>query len=461
MKKVVYLLLGILLILPKLVLADMSGPEVDPYKGEIINPEGAILYDYDSDKEKMVATKDKLDYGTVVYVYDDYDEDESDDWIYITLPSEEEDEDEEDESYYVSRKDIVTKEKEYKVNSKELSSEYDGVVLKKQEIKKGPANLYEGTGVILNVGAKVKVKYFQYFDEENNEYYLQEFNPWVYVEYNGTKGFINTYGSALAIGGEENEVMTGYDIELMDIYTLKPITTIKANTKFKTPVYITDIWSYDYYVKYNGKYGLVSYLYEEGKEIEFTVTDDVELYEVAYIEYDDESNQITKPIGTVKKGTTFKSKYYDFANDDCAVRYENGKTVGWILSGYEDVMEDDDGEYSWRNKVELFPYGYEEEYEDDDDDSELIDPTKPENSDPSSVTVKPGSVKTKEDRMKLVYICIACGVIVSLTAVITIVLINKNKKQKEENIQMLEPEIKQNSTEVEEKKEKEKKESKK
>lgn len=460
MKKVVYLLFGILLILPKLVLADMSSPYIEPYEGEIINPEGAILYDYDSDKEKMVATKDKLDYGTVVYVYDDYDEDESDDWIYVTLPSENEDE---EESYYVSIKDIATKDKEYKINSKELSSEYDGVVLKKQEIKKGPANLYEGTGVTLEVGTKVKVRYFQYYDEEDNEYYFNEFNPWVYVEYNGTKGFINIYGSTLAVGGEENEVMAGYDMELIDINTLKSITTIKANTKFKTPVYITDVWSYDYYVKYNDKYGLVYYLYEKGKEIEFTVTEDVELYEEAYIEYDDESNQITKPIGTVKKGTTFKSKYYDFANEECTVRYENGKTVGWILSGYEDVMEDDDGEYSWRDKVELFPYDYDDEddnYE-DDDDTVVVDPTKPGNNDPASITVKPESVKTKEDRMKLVYICIACGVIVSLTAVVTIILVNKSKKKNVEINQEVETDAKENPAEEVEIKEEKKSKNKK
>ncbi len=430
MKKVLFVLFGVLLMLPSVIFADMSGPEVEPYEGEITNPNGTKLYTYDNKSEKLVSANMTLEYGEVVIIMDDtYDDDNlASEWVCITLDT---NDDDEEETYYISNKDVATKEKNYKPKENELSKEYNAIVIHKMEIKKGPANLYESTGVTLNVGAKVKIKYFtNYYEDEDNgnkiEYYKNEYNPWVYVEYNGTQGYINVYGGNLAVGGEENDVIIGYDTELIDIKTGKIITTIKANTKFKTPVYETDIWDRSYYIKYNDKFGITSYiLYQKSEELEFKATEDILLYPEAGLDYDAEDNILTKPTGTIKKGTTFKSAYYYFDNSDCVVRYENGGTTGWIISGYNNDNLDD-------KHIELHPYeDDQEEYDDNDSETDVIDPKDPENNDPESIDVKPESIKKPDDKMKLIYICGGCALIVALTAAVSIVLINKKKKNTE------------------------------
>ena len=66
-------LLILLLFIPCLVFADAAAPTIEPYVGIIKNENGAHLYRYDLEKKDYVASDATLDYGTKIYIYDEFD----------------------------------------------------------------------------------------------------------------------------------------------------------------------------------------------------------------------------------------------------------------------------------------------------------------------------------------------------------------------------------------------------
>ncbi len=64
MKKILFLLI----IIPCFVFADVFMP--DEYNVKVINPDGAYIYNKIG--SEFIATEEKIDYGTNIYVYEDY-----------------------------------------------------------------------------------------------------------------------------------------------------------------------------------------------------------------------------------------------------------------------------------------------------------------------------------------------------------------------------------------------------
>ncbi len=407
MKRILLMLFACLLFIPCLVFADMSAPGVVEYKVSVNNPKGAIIYE--NNDGKYVKTDKKLEFGTIIKI--EWEEDK--DWIYLDsemYPG--------DETGYVSYKDVTTLVKNYIPNEKELSDEYPSLVLKDVVIKKGPALGYEETGVTIKAGTKVSIKHFLRFEEDGQRSYIDGMNPWVYVEYNGTKGFINSYDGTLAMDETYTTAIASIDIELKDVFTGEK-TTIKANEKVNVTVWNLDDWSSCYLIKYNNISGIINddrifikdanvWINEEGKEEgrEFELDKDYYVYDIFdvddfYDNYDSKELPKSKKIGVAPAGTKFSSDYSIWFNEGYCVRYENGDTKGWIL------VVDENAEYSEEDNIDI--------------------------SEPSVVDKKDPTV-VKKDKYQIIYFTIAGALLVALTAFVTIVFVNKkNKKEINDN----------------------------
>lgn len=399
MKRIFYAILGILLILPFAVKADMSAPMIERYKAVVTNPEGARLYEYGYDAEddtstgELVATDVFIPYNKTIEV-DGENEDGLTAWS-----------DEYDGFFYL--KDITLVKKDYKIDTRNYREKFTSLVLKDVVIKKGPAEIYDSTGTIIKAGEKISIRLID-----------SEWNPWAYVEYNGTKGFINTMDGAVTYGPVEVELITN------SIIKLNNNNTIPVNTVLKKDVYNLDPWSWGYYVKYNGAYGYIAYseaVAKNDESIEITALEDLNIYEQANEQID--KNNL-KVIGKLKKGTTFSTKYYD-NYQLCTAYYEKDGIKGWIYTEYDYDNELDDGNYYCGVK-----FG-------DDDEEEYEEPTKtpdePKVIEPVDINPNPTPATeiNHKPSMETLYLCLIAVAVISITSIVTIVLINK-KKTKEE-----------------------------
>ena len=119
MKKIVYLILGVLLFIPTLVKADGAGPGIISYKATPKSKDGAAIYCYDGNKEDYVKSSRKLEYGKTITITweDDYIEFDPDDDCVVKFD------------------DLVPIEKNYKVNEKNLAKAREALVIQKMEIR--------------------------------------------------------------------------------------------------------------------------------------------------------------------------------------------------------------------------------------------------------------------------------------------------------------------------------------
>ena len=421
MKKIVYLILGVLLFIPTLVKADMSAPGIIGYKATPKSTSGADIYQYDSEREAYQKTGRKLEFGKIVTITWE------DEFVSI-------DEDSDDE---VKLSDLTPVDKEFKVNVKDLSDPYEILILEKQEIKKGPARAYEGTGKYLEAGTKVTVRYLEP-DEEGNSRSAGDATAWVYVEYNGTKGFIDTEGK-IAQNPVYTTVIASRDVEVTVHNTDTQIATIKANTKFDATIYELDLWSHGYYIEYNEIKGIVDdfeHFLPKRKPITFKPTRDISIYED--IEYNDDYENIAKVVSTAKKGTSFKSEFYAMYADVAILYYENGDVKGWIEESGQNVDEDDeDSDYLEVSTILGFTYP-------DDDSIVKVEKKVEEPTEETPVEKNPIEIipqKDKEDPNKgllsriptIAYYAIGALVIVIVTVIVTVALVKKKKNKEVDN----------------------------
>ena len=395
MKKIIYLIISLFIFIPACILADMSGPMIREFKATPKSPNGAPIYVYDDEKEGYVKNGEMLEFGKVITV--DVEESE-----FICI-----DEDCEKE---VNIKDLVAVDNNYNIPEDELSKEYDAIAIVDLDIKKGPASAYESTGVTIKAGTKFKARDLGYVDEESKEFSSDEWNPYIYVNYNGTKGFVLSYEGTVGYGGSEQTGIASIDLPFTDPKIGAKIDTIKANTVIKTMIYGSDVWSGIYYLEYNGKWGTVdnSAFIVEGNNIEFTTTENLKIYDSVTI--NDNGEMTGKVIGTIPKGTKFNSKFYDSENWCMVIRYENGSIKGWIYAELDDSEESYDYykglSFEWPN------------------DDEVTEETKDDNND-----IVPAP---KNNKMQIIYLCIGAALLISLTAVVTIIFVNRKKKVKNE-----------------------------
>ena len=330
MKKIVLLILGVLLFIP-MVFADMGAPymQFEPYDAVVIKDDVRILeYTFEPDSyakypsgEFMVIPK-----GETIRVYD-----EEDGFAKIGYNLEKGYLKIEDlknvytQCYgYISLDTIETLEKDYKYDAKKWdTTPVEVLSITNQEIRKGPALAYEGTGVHLKQGEIIKI--YRSADKKLS---------WCYIEYNGEKGYINPYDYNVVFKLSETEAKTFMDLAVIDPSTRKVSTIIPAGKTLKIK-YADDDPSLFRYIEYNDIKGLVVddyLLFKKDEPYLISVINNVKLYE-----------DLTsfKEVGTLTRGTSFKGyfveTYFDYSIDDSheiVAYYENGNTKGWIHSGF-------------------------------------------------------------------------------------------------------------------------------
>lgn len=424
MKKIIGVIISLLVFIPMVVLADMSGPMIREFEFEVTNPNGAMLYDCEYNDDDMICKSldKKVPYG---FKFTSMDE-EIEEYIYVN-----------DEKYnaYIKTTDGRTVTGDFKITAKEIGEKMDIIVLENLDIKKGPSPAYESTGVTIKAGTKLKASYILENDGENN-YVHNHLDPWLYVEYNNTKGFIVALDGTVGFDYGKTSAITVANAEIYEKPFAdegdKPIATIPVNTKITTQTYILDAWCSSYYIEYNGKKGFVNkyeYFIEE-ESIEFTATQKLNVY--AEIKTDDDDNVTSKVVGTIAKGTKFSSKYYNPENWAITIRYENGNTKGWV---YAKTDESDNIDVYYTGL--LFEYPGEEYDEDEPATSEEQGDVIEENptdvtSNDKPVVITPQNNTKRNSSMQIIYLCIAVAAIIAMTAAVTITYVNKKKKNKVE-----------------------------
>ncbi len=440
-----------MLFLPALVKADSSGPGIIPFKATPKSPNGADIYRWETTKEDYIKTGKKLEYGKVITIT----------WEEEYVPVDEEDDENED---VVKLSDLVTVEKNYKIDEKNLAAPYEVLVLQKMEIKKGPANAYESTGKTIPANVKVKIRDLQYYNKEEKEY-IDEDTAWAYVEYNGTKGFVNTEDS-IAFNGTYTTIICYAETNITNVEYTKILGTINPYTKFNAMVYERDRWASGYYIEFGSIKGIIygSNLLKR-KTITLKPTRDIKVYKE--LKEDNDSDAIiSEVITTIKSETSFTANYYLVDNICATIYYEKDNTKGWIREcewDYNEEGSDSEDDYVYIDDIlNIEGYSYDtfgevmdnpivivEKGANDDKNSAVtifetpkdIDNIEEEEEDEEETTTGPESgdssvapeqpeteTKSKKKVPELIYYCLGAAVIVSLTAIVTTLLINKKKK---------------------------------
>lgn len=420
MKKIIFILIGILFILPCVVSSDMSSPVIIEYKASVNNPDGASVY-VQNDDYNYVITDLVAPYGTVFTISWD---DEETGYVYYEFEKYVGDE----TSYYVAVKDLTLIEKNYTPKESELLPFENAKVIKDVIIKTGPAEGYDSTGITIKAGTEVKIRLFGTINEEDNEAYYDSQNPWIYVEYNGIKGFINSYDATIAFREIKEDFLTDANVNIRDPKTDKVLGSVPVNTKINSKLYHVDDWSYSYYINYNGISGLVykSDFILEDLSAKFTTTKKINIYDKLADDMENDSNKV-KSIKTLDVGETFTSTYYEIYNG-CRVYYDDGIIKGWA---YTNIDTDDVSnseciglsiEYS-EDEIEYEPIKKDDEKEDIPDVIE----------EPVVISEPSDETKTEENNnsLMILYICIVVAVLLTLVSTITIKYINKKKKESE------------------------------
>jgi hypothetical protein len=347
MKKYLGVIACTLLMLPVIINADMGSPMIEQYDAEVINKDGAYIYDYESGKGYYKTDK-KIDYKQKVTVVSEEDYDETN--IYCTITG-----------YQLIRcKDISAFSKDYKYDTTTFAQAIDSIVLKDVEIKKGPALGFDSTGVKISSGNVIKVRA------------IDESTQWYYVEYNGTSGFISSANGAFTLGRAESAIISGKEVDIYDFNNNK-IGTIPTNTILKKGVYNLDPWFKKDYVNYNGIKGFV-----DNRDFANNSCATVETTIVLKI-YD--STDANKEIGSLKSGTSFETQFITTGllgeAQGSWIHYKKDNVEGWIFIDYED-----NGvklNYTQTNSIELEDNNIQEDKPlvENNQNNTIVDPTKP------------------------------------------------------------------------------------
>lgn len=399
MKRIIRVLLLLILLIPLSVKADMGSPMVAPYEVVPASENGAPYYDYDYDEETeeivyyevgMIPAESKVKVSFEM---------EDDGIIYGAFEMAE-------AYYYINLNDFMKIDTTYKIDTEWYDSKvnYKGIILSSEgaEMKKGPSIMYNGIGTTIPVGAEVQVTV------EHGE----ESPSWVYVTYNGKKGWISILNGAVGLEGDDHEYIEFY--KEIDVYedlndeNLKRIGSINGYEKIYN-FYELDAWSFGYYVEHNGLKGYISdsyriYEYSEPYEFQFET-------EVAIRENPNKGAKVLARIPKMEKVKGFK---FVETNDE---------PYWWYYVEYNGVS-------GWVPEENIY-YG-EEEPE--------IDPEGPAiNPDRTTTTTKKvdkGNKKEDKDNEKsfsateVVILCVGTAFVVAATAIVTILLVNKKKKTK-------------------------------
>lgn len=253
-----------------IVNADSDSPTIRNYKVVVKNKKGTSLYNEDG---KVVDTIPYKGVATVMYEARDKKNNEI---LYITYK----DYDDVWNPYYIKAEDTIPKEYEIS-NENKLETKQEVIVLNKEgsQMYEGPAEIYDKLSKIVPNETSLTYQYYSYDYE------------WIYIEYDGVKGWIkssiewiddNKYSNYVVDKSPSNlEMLSINDAKLYSsIYreNNEIIDTIDSGTKLNCK------YEYNYsicYVEYNGKLGWVNldnnFVYKEtygnSKEKYFVLSD--------------------------------------------------------------------------------------------------------------------------------------------------------------------------------------------
>ena len=388
MKKIVYLFIGVLAAIPLVVKADMSAPEIKVVKVTPKESAGAPFYDY-----QLKKTSKTLKYGDKFKV--SY-EQKNDGVLYGCSY--------EDDSLCVKMSDVKTVDKNEK--DKDDVAKYVGRVFAKDglEMYEGPSYAYEKIGKTIPKDTELKIADLS-----------RGVGTWVYVEYDGVGGYVDTDEAALG-----------------QLFNHKII--ISDNNKKFGSYFDANGWDRTLYVKEDGKYKAYS-TYNYGGEFQytdsFTLETDCKVYKYANAGgYEDGVDKTV--VGSLKKGEKVNISYVfgDYGYE--AYYVETDDVKGWLVS-----TEEDDGGF----RFSCFDVDYDKltkkkDYKEYDDWKVLAaDYFKDQD-------VKPSDDK-KDDKQdglnlspKMIITLSCCGAAaVALSGIVICVLVNKKKNKKEDSVQ--------------------------
>ena len=398
MKKVFSLIVALLLFVPILAKADLGAPEIRKYEAIVVKEGGIDYYKYNSkDKLEVAGHLDKDTKIIIVYemyqngtTYLEFQRDEND---YGSLT-------------YVKSSDVIPAEKEVSNKASgvdKLEKSVDIMVNAKDgvPVRKGPSEIYDIVGTLKD-GTKGIYKY-----------YIED-SAYIYVDMDGVSGWVNI---------ENGAILENYGDYVVAVPIKLSCGTVPVGTVLKD-VFFTDIWTGQSLIKYNDC---------EEMWNSFKKPNLLQLNKVKYAELLKNAELYDKPDGKVSmkldKGTVVKILSDTFYGEDFDEQYGNDGAFNfyifveykgnqyWLKEDCEeeelfkevekpaDEPEEDPEEEKKEEEEEDKPSKKKKDKDDDEDDEEML------------------------DSKTIIIICVVAGVAFALGALMTIILVNKRKKQ--------------------------------
>lgn len=388
MKKLCILILGVLFLIPLSVKADMGPPAIKEVKVTPKSEDGASYYDcYDENFKKLGTLK----YGETVTISEEY----SKSGVKYGV-------------FYDSKKEIngcikISDVKNYSEKEKEKDEKaiYVGRVFSEDgvELYKGPSYVYEKTGDKVPYKAMVKISSID-----------ASLGTWVYVEYEDISGYADVSDKKIAQLYKEDIIILENNKTFDEYYYFTP---------WDGKIAVMEDGSYKYY---DAKAGF-------GAAWEYTtniITS--KTCKIREFAYDSTYQKTNKVIGEVSKGEEIVPIYSFGEYGYNAYYVKNNSIAGWINNedecyvepNYDDLtrkdgLKRDDVDYNF----------YAVKASDYFNEPSIDDPENP--SKPSDKKEK----KSEKVNDTILYCAIAAGAAV-LASTVTVILVNKKKKNKVE-----------------------------
>lgn len=397
MKKIFSLIVALLLFVPIFAKADLGAPEIRKYEAIVVKDGGVDYYKYNSKGKMELAGHLEKD-TKIIIVYEMY----QNGTTYLEFQRDESDY---GSLTYVKLGDVVPADKEVTNKSEgvgKLEKSVDIIVNAKDgvPVRKGPSESYEVVGTLEN-GTKGLYKY-----------YIED-SAYIYVDINGISGWVNV---------ENGAILENYGDYVVSVPIKLSCGTVPVGTVLKD-VFFTDIWTGKSLIKYND----CEELWDSFKKPNL-----IKLNKVKYVELLKNAELYDKPKGKssekLEKGTVLKVLSDTFYGEDFDEQVGNEGAYNFYVfveyKGNQYWLKEDCEEDELFKEVEKPADEPEEEPEEDPKEDEEDKPSKKK---------KDKDDDEDEDEMldsrTIVIICVVAGVAFALGALMTIILVNKRKKQ--------------------------------
>ena len=314
LQRIISSILLVSLFISSTVFADLEVPDMKPYDAVVSNPEGATYLD---DETQELAT---LEYGTKVRVeYEDYYSEDGITYASCFV------EGQKNKHFEINVEDLsVVGNQEKRID--DLTDSQQALVLTKKgsvEMKKGPADAYEKTGVSVPSGVAITVYQYSYQD------------AWVYIDYQGQKGWIKTVSVSILLSPQYPEIKLLTDTTCRNYQKAGSSKKLKEGTSIKE-YYETEPGIELFVKEADGTYGVISSenVAVEEKGILEVASEYCNIYESLRLEGGmDQSNII---FSNVAVGTKLSYQYHNPFLDAYYIEY-NG-IYGWVYGGQNRIL---------------------------------------------------------------------------------------------------------------------------